>query len=87
MATVVIEVVARMRTVSLIEHNPDNLCRVQGGQRFLDQPPRRPVSGHDQEEAVYPSANDAAVLDGGQGRGVDDDEIELSPRLVEDRLE
>ena len=51
------------------------------------QPSRRPVGRHDQEKAIHPSADDAAVLDGGQRRGVDDDVIVLASGLLEELAE
>ena len=41
---------------------------IEGGQRFFNQPARRPVGRNDQEEAIYPARDDATVMDGGQGR-------------------
>ena len=86
-APVVPRVAARDRTVLLVEDEAEDLRVVQDGERLLHEPSRRPVGRHDQEEAVDPSADDTAVLDRRQGRGVDDDVVVLPPRLIEQLAE
>src|SRR5262245_53648998 len=83
MGAVIRGVAARRRALVLIEDDAEDLRAVQGGEGLVQQPPWCPVGGDNEEEAVHPSRDDSAILDGGEGRRVDDDEVVAPPRLVD----
>jgi hypothetical protein len=71
-----------MSTVRLVEDGRD-FRGVEGGERVLHEASRGAMGRHDEEKAIHPSADDAAVLYGGQGRGVDDNVVVLAAGFFE----
>src|SRR5262245_39010537 len=67
-----ITVETRERLIVPIEDDAEHLAGLHNAERLANEPTRRPMSCHNEQETVHPVGNDSAVLDGAERGRVHD---------------
>ena len=84
---VAVAVVSAPEPIVAIEHQPENLGRIEGRERILEELPPSPVGGHHDEQGVHDPRDEPTVGYGGNRRCVDDDVVVLPPRFFKQLVE